>query len=780
MTDIHLDPDRTRSDAAPPRGVGRRRFLGYLLGGATTVAAADLGLLSGPASAKVPSLPQVADGYDLSDLLTHAAQPTSQLITVTVNDDGTASCALPRAEVGQGLTTPVAMLIAAERDQPRAKVDVTLAPARPELVWNQITGGSNTIHAMYTPVRVAAAIARQALLDAAAIYLDATVADLRSRGGVVTAPDGRSVTFAELAPLAATDAAQAVEVTLKDESEFTLVGRPTNRIDALDAVTGKKVYTTDLDVAGALPTMVCRAPTLNGTPRALRNEAAVTAMPGVTHVAMIPTGVAVRARTFGQCIDAVRAMDVDWNDGPVAGLSDQDILSEVKAAELPLPALPSNLLSKTIAHDFTFWFRSNSAMDTNSAVADVRPDSAEIWAGLKNPIVTQQKIAEALGLPQDAVRVNVVQAGGSFGRRLFFDAALEAAQASQAMGVPVKLMWHRADDARVGRAHPLATSRVRTSYVGGDVLAFQQAHTSVETDFRHGFGEIVTAMGADLPEGLGNQGYAQTIFTLTSILPYDFGALSQTLVETDTRFNTGSMRNVYSPDVRTATELVVDQLARAMRKDPLAFRLEYCRNPRLAAVLKEVGEVAQWGRPMPAGTAQGLAVHVEYKGVSACVVEIDCRPETVDRTIWHGVGGPRVTRATLVIDPGRVVNPRGFEAQMQGCVNDGIAMTLTSSLHLADGHFQEASWDNYFYTRQWNTPPQVEIVLAPSADEPPGGAGEAGVAATAAATACAYARATGQVPHEFPINHSQPLAFEPKPRIPPVPESPTDGLSHTY
>ena len=188
---------------------------------------------------------------------------------------------------------------------------------------------------------------------------------------------------------------------------------------------------------------------------------------------------------------------------------------------------------------------------------------------------------------------------------------------------------------------------------------------------------------------------------------------------------------------------------------------------------------AGWGKSMPAGTAQGIGIHQEYKGVSAVIVELDCRPETVNRKVWNGVTGPRVTRATIVIDPGRVINPRGLEAQMQGCINDGIAMTLTSSLHLEDGHFHEASWDNYFYTRQWNTPPEVHVHVM-STDHPPGGAGEAGVATSAAATACAYARATGKMPTEFPINHNEPLFFKPWPRTPPMPPPPTDGLNWTY
>ncbi|MCW2793994.1 MAG: xanthine dehydrogenase family protein molybdopterin-binding subunit [Nocardioides sp.] len=772
-------PDPAHEEDAAPPSVRRRSFLGYVIGGATLVAAADLTLADG-AVAAIPTAPQPAEAYDLNDMLTDSCRPTANLITVTVHDDGTASFALPRLEVGQGITTSTAMLIAEELELPVSKVRVTLAPARPELLFNQLTGGSNTTISTYTPIRVAAAAAKGALLEAAAIQLGDTAENLRARNGVVHAPGGSSVTYAELATRAASPVTRAVRVELKDTSEFRVIGVGQSRVDARDAVMGRKDFTTDLQVKGALPTMVCRAPTLNGTPERLRNRAEILRMPGVRNVAKVDTGIAVRADTFGQCIDAIRAMKVDWKDGPVAGLGDADIVASLRAAQAALPAPPDNPLAETIDTEVLFYFRSNSAMDTNSAIADVRKDRATIWSGLKSPITAQQRIAEALGMSQDRVKVNVVTGGGSFGRRLFFDGALEAAKISQAMGKPVKLMWHRADDARVGRGHPMSTSRIRVTHANGEVLAFQQSHTSVETDFRHGLGEIISAMAADLPAGYGNLGYAETIFALTQEVPYDFGVVAQTLTETDDRFNTGSMRNIYSPDVRCAGELVVDQLAAAMGQDAYEFRRKFLRNDRVLAVLDKVAEVGDWGRPMPKGTAQGIAIHKEYKGASACLVEIDCRPRVVDRDIRDGVGGPRVTKVTYAIDAGLVVNPRGLEAQMQGGINDGIALALTSSLHLRDGHFLEASWDNYFYTRQWNTPPEVQVVLLPSDSGQPGGAGEAGVAATFAAVACAYARATGTVPTYFPINHRDPLQFKPKPVIPPIPQSPVNGLKLTY
>ena len=778
-------PDGAQPGAAPKgthrHTTGRRRFVGYLLAGPTLVAAAALGetaLGSSKASAALPSPPQPPEIYDLNDMLTDAALPTANLITVQVHSDGTASFALPRAEVGQGITTSSAMLIAEELDLPLEKIRVTLADARPELLFNQLTGASNTTISTFTPIRVAAAAAKGRLLEAAALELGGTVDTLTSHLGVIKAPDGRSVTYGALASKAASATTTKVSVSLTPASQFKVIGTSRNRIDARDIVTGRKQFAMDLQVPGALPTMVCRPPTINGRPKTVHNAAAVRAMPGVTHVAVISTGVAVRARTFGQCIDAVRALQVDWHPGTEAGKSDATVLAELRAAEIPLVVPKLDLLTKTVEGDFTFHFASNSALEPNCAVADVRADRAEIWSGLKSPIVARQRIAAQLGLPLTAVTVHVTQGGGSFGRKLFFDAALEAAEISQAMGKPVRLMWHRTDEFRQGRTHPMATSRVRASYTLGNVLTYEQRHTSVATDFTHGLGEIITAMAAKLP--VGNLTFSETIFELTQDSPYNFGVTTQLLNEVDTGFNTGSMRNIYSPNVRTAQELIVDQLAKGMGKDPYTFRREFLRDERLRAVLEKVAAEGEWGRSMPAGTAQGIAVHPEYHGAVAVLAEIDCRPQTTGRKVRDAYTGPRVTKVVCAIDVGLAVNPRGLEAQMMGGIMDGIALALTSGLHLKDGAFLEGSWDNYFYTRQWNTPPELKIIVMPPTTGKPGGAGELGVPAAMAAVACAYGRATGTMPTTFPINHNGPLGFEPLPTVPPIPQSPTDGLAHTY
>ncbi|AXB41330.1 molybdopterin cofactor-binding domain-containing protein [Amycolatopsis albispora] len=749
--------------------LGRRRFLGYVLAAPALVTAAEIGVAR-PAGAQLPS-PEITDVVDLNDMMTLAALPTAALVSVEVEPDGTVSFALPRAEVGQGITTSTAMLIAEELAVPVDRVRVSLADARPELVFNQLTGGSNTTIATYTPIRVAAALARQRLLVAAAREFGSAVGELSMTGGVITHPSGRRVEIGALSGKAASSRTQQVPVELAARESFTVIGKPHNRIDALAAVTGRKKFAMDLDVPGAKPAMVCRPPTINGQVGSVANLAEVRAMPGITDVVVISTGVAVRAETFGQCIDGVRALRVSWKPGTAEGKSDESVLRELERAELPI-GLPTP--APTVEARFTFHFRGNSALEPNCAVADVRAGRAEIWASLKSPIVAQQTIAAKLGLPLSAVTVHVVEGGGSFGRKLFFDAALEAAEVSRKVGKPVKLMWHRADDSRQGRTHPMAISRVRASYLGDTVLSYHQRHTSVATDLGHGLGEIITATAARLP--VGDIGFSETFFQLSQVMSYDFGISTRLLAETDKGFNTGSMRNVYSPDVTCARELIVDRLAARMGKDPGGFRREFLRDARSRAVLDKVAEAGRWGRAMPAGTAQGIAFHAEYKSVSAALVEIDCRPETVNRPIRDGVGGPRVTKVVFAVDAGLVVNPRGLEAQMMGGISDGIALALTASLHLRDGYFLEASWDNYFYTRQWNTPPELEIIVMPSNSDRPGGAGELGVAASMAAVACAYGRATGTMPTSFPINHGT-LSFEPKPTVPPIPESPVDGLS---
>jgi isoquinoline 1-oxidoreductase beta subunit len=511
-------------------------------------------------------------------------------------------------------------------------------------------------------------------------------------------------------------------------------------------VTGRMAYTLDLDVPGAMPTVVKRPPTINGTVRSV-DDAKARTMPGVLGIAVIATGVAVMAETFGQALDARDALRVTWNRGTVDDLSDEDIRQKLRAAALPF--VVPELGTQTVEAEFDFAFASHAPMETNSAIADVREDRAEIWAGLKTPLIAQRTIAQELGLPDNEVTVHVTQGGGSFGRRLFFDGALEAARASKALGRPVKLMWTRVDDMRHGRARPATHHKVRATLGLGKVLTYEHRVAAVETDFRHGLGEMISGAGGALPGG--NLALAQSVFHTTVHVPYDLGAVTELLNEIPLQMHTGSWRSVYSANTRGAEEILVDEIAAALGKDPVAFRREAMTSARQRAVLDKVASKGRWGRTMPDGFAQGVGFHSEYKSCTACLVEIDARDPD------H----PRVTKAVIAADVGRPINPRGLEAQLLGGLTDAISTTLRAGLHIEKGLPLEGSYSQFHYARQKDTPKDVEIYVMPANGEP-GGGGELGVPAAVGAVANAYARATGRKPRSFPIHF--PVDFDPFPR----------------
>lgn len=308
-------------------------------------------------------------------------------------------------------------------------------------------------------------------------------------------------------------------------------------------------------------------------------------------------------------------------------------------------------------------------------------------------------------------------------------------------------MWTRTDDMRHGRARPATHHKLRATLGPGQVLTYEQRVAAVETGFRHGLGEALTAAAAKS----ANVGIAEALFLLTEKVPYDFGVVTELLTEIPLRMNTGSWRAVYSGTVRTCEEILVDEIARSLGKDPVEFRHNSMKNDRQRAVLDKVAAAADWGKPMPDGFAQGFGFHEEYKSCVAYLVEIGGRDPQA----------PMGTKAVIAVDVGLTINPRGLESQLLGALTDGISTILRAGLHVEDGLPLEGSYSQFHYARQTDSPREVEIHLMPTSGEP-GGAGELGVPAASAAVANAYARATGLSPRSFPINF--PVDFEPFPR----------------
>jgi isoquinoline 1-oxidoreductase subunit beta len=482
-----------------------------------------------------------------------------------------------------------------------------------------------------------------------------------------------------------------------------------------------------------LPTVVARPPTINGTV-VTYDATTATSMPGVVAITQIPTGVAVTAQTFDQAMKAMAALVISWGAGTVDGVSDADIKARLTSAIAPFAVPP--LLAQYVEGTFDFAFVNHAPMEVGSAVADVRSNSAEVWLASKSPTGAQSAVASAVGLQTGQVTLHVVRGGGSFGRRIYSDPAVEAARVSKAIGRPVKLMWTRNDDMRHGRTRPRSHHQIRATYAGSNVLSYEHRMASVAVDFTgSGSGQAL------VDAGYGSPTVGTGYFQLSEACPYNFGTVTETLAEVPYDLHTGTWRSVYSAQARTAEEIMVDELARKMGKDPVAFRLEFLKTDTERAVLNKIASAGGWGRLMPPGTAQGVGFHAEYRSLAACLVEIDCTTPT-----------PRVTKAAVAVDVGLPVNPKGLQAQAIGGVIDGISTILSAGNHLDNGAFREGSYKDFLYARQANAPLSCEVYVMPATGSSPGGAGELIVPAAAAAVANAYARATGAKPRSFPIN----------------------------
>ncbi|MET8448062.1 molybdopterin cofactor-binding domain-containing protein [Streptomyces sp. NPDC005209] len=685
-----------------------------------TLAATTL-TVAAPLACDSPSA-QGAEGARASDVLVTGTDDEMLVLEVTAQNKVVVR--LPRVEVGQGITTAVAMMIAEELDARLADVDIPLADARTK--GNQYTGGSSSVSSLYGPARQLAATARAKLVTAAAQRWHLPARTLRTWNGRVVAPDGRNATFGALTEAAARIRHPAVSDKPKPASRHRVIGRPTNRIDARDIVTGRARFAGDLPAAGAKPTVVARPPTVRGKLVSV-DDTAARAMPGVLAIVKAAGAVAVVAESFHYALKARDALRITWAPGPLTPLSDAAIRSRLKAA-VPRSSTPPRG-STQVQGEFEFAFVSHAPMEVLTAVADVRADRAEFWFSTQTPMDARDSLAQTVGLPASKVRVHVVRGGGSFGRRLNFDAAIEAALISKAARRPVKLMWTRADDIRHGRMRPASHHRIRASVSGGRVVAFEHLMASVGESF-DGKGLAaqggVTRAAGPLPSDSGL---------------YNFGRVGGNSGGIQLPIPLGAWRSVDSGTMRTAEEVVVDEVARALGKDPVAFRRTTLRSKAVRAVLDKVAAAGHWGRAMPAGTGQGVAVHEEYGSCVACLVEIDATDPKK----------PRVTKVVMAADVGTCVNPRGLEAQLMGTAMDGISTVLQAGLHIDRGAVREGSFADFRYARQGQAPLRFEAHVMPSHGEP-GGAGELGVPAAAGAVANAYARATGTRPRRFPLN----------------------------
>lgn len=727
------------------------------------------GILTG---GPIPS-PTPSDLYDLGDALVQTSTPTMGLLTLTITEEGRAAFRVPRQEVGQGVRTMCAMFIAEELEIPIEQVDVTLEDARLELLTNQLTGGSYNARALYQPVSRMAATAREQLAAIAAEQMGVPRARLVARDGQIVDPaSGIGIPYGSLTQAGLVLARPQDTTPAKPVAEHRLLGTRQARTDAADIATGAKRYTLDLAeevLPDAVPTVVLHGPQIRSSLVSLDNESFIRSLPGVIDVTLTtivptlgigedpqylggaPTGIAIAAETFGHAIAAQAQVEATWNAGPVAGYDDARFREELRSAAIPqLPAaLPG---TKVIEMEFDFAHVAHAPMETFDALATVTDDGVEVWAGMKVPQNIVEEIAETLGVLPTQVTAHCVDAGGSFGRRLFGEVVVEAAQASQAFGFPVKMMWTRDQDTKHDRLRPSAYVTTQAMHRGSQFVSYQHRYSGGETSLTHGFGDVVTAAALHFPPAPIVAG--QIVFHTQMVQSYNFGPCTQLLHETDFNMLTGSWRSVYTGIGKTADEVMCDQMAAAVGEDPVEFRIRHAKSDRLREVIEWVRDNGGWGRTMPEGTAQGFAANSEHRGYQACLVEVDMHAPRYDEDGTMIGRRPRVTRAVMAFDAGIPFNVSGLEGQMLGGLADGIAMVLQAGIHIDDGAVRESTFNDYYFTRADDYPREVITHVFPARGDgvEPSGAGECMVPTTAGAIANAIGRATGTPVTSFPIN----------------------------
>lgn len=667
-------------------------------------------------------------GFDATGALALDGQATFEPNGfLRIAPDGTTTLWSTKAEVGQGVSTALPLLVAEELDADWTRVHVAYAPIDPARYGNQDTGGSYSVRGSWKPLRRAGAAARAMLLAAGAARWGVDVATCRTEAGVVVhTPTSRRLGYGELAAEAAKQPVPK-EPTLKTPEQRRLFGAPVARVDLPAKVDGSARYSLDVRVPGMLFASLERCPTHGGKVARVDGTRAL-ALPGVRHVVPLERGVAVVADDTWTAMRARAALDVTWDHGPLVTL-DRDGVEARFDADAGREGVKHKATGdfeaslaraeRTLEADYHVPYVAHAPMEPQNTTAHVEGDRCRLWSPVQLPSWAIPAVAGALGIPAANVTLERPFVGGAFGRRLYHDYAIEAALVSKALQRPVQLMWTREDDVRGGYYRPASRHRLTAGLTAGRLTAFRHRVIAPSISLQLVPEEVKDGVDENLGEGLVDW-------------PYEVGDYRAEHVQSDPGVPALWWRSVWSSQNPFGSEGFLDECAVAAGADPLAFRLALlARQPRHAGVLRLAAERAGWGRRLPKGHGMGLAMHASFGSHAAMVAEVSVEN-----------GEPRVHRAVIALDCGTVVSPDTVRAQLEGAVVFGLSAALYSRITIERGATVESNFDGHRILRLPETP-VIEVHLVPSA-EPPGGVGEPGVPVVAPAVANALFAATGK------------------------------------
>jgi isoquinoline 1-oxidoreductase beta subunit len=682
-----------------------------------------------------------------------ADAPLSATAWITIAPDGAITIVSPAAEMGQGSFTTLPLIIAEELDADWSKVKPILPPAWDDKAFgNPAYGGtfqtsaSASVNGYFKALRIAGAQARRVLLDAVAAKWNVPVGELSTEPSVVVhKASGRRVSYGEIASFAKAPAElpKIDEKDLKPTASFRLIGKDVPRVELPTKVTGAAKYAQDVQVPGMVYAAVLQSPYFGGAPETV-DDSAARKVPGITDVVKLPDGVGV----IGNSVEATQAakalLKVTWGDAPGAKHDSERALEEFAAVgrdknregvpyEKAGDAKAAMAKAKRVFRgEYRTRYVYHAQMEPLSATASVSQDgkSAEIWAGTQGATGLLNQAAALLQTDRSKLTLHQHVLGGGFGRRGQHEVIMDALRLSKAVGKPVKLVWSREDDLTFGKFRPMTAHHIEAGFDDKGKLVAWHHRVVAESVVAY-----TAAMAGTRPAPLD-----RIVMKGSPIPQYPIANKLAEHVIMPGRARIAPWRGVGNGHNAFAVESFLDEIAKELSKDPVAFRLEIAEGvPRMQHLLRTVAEMSDWKRKRD-GTALGVATMVKDDTLAAGVAEV-----SVDRAS----GKVKVHNVWCAIDAGIAVQPRNLAAQTEGSIVYGLGHVLREKIVIKDGRVLQSNYTDYEVTRMSDVPNiQVKVV---STDNPPTGAGEDGLPVLACAVGNAIASLIGVRLRELPF-----------------------------
>ena len=662
---------------------------------------------------------------------------------IRIDESGKTTLVIPQAEMGQGIYTAIAMIIAEELDADLAQVVLEHAPPSDKLYGNpifgvQVTGNSNSIRAFWDKLRNAGAAARTMLIAAAAAQWQVEAASCSSSNGKIThAASNRTLTYGELADVAG-KLPVPEKPKLKNPNDFTLIGKPLKRFDTPNKSDGKTIYGIDVIVPDMKFATLAQCPVLGGKVRHVEAGAAKK-LPGVQQIVVLHDLVAVVGDHMWAAWQGLNALKVTWDEGQNANINSADVWNELRAASQKDGVVAKSegdvdkglTQGERIDAEYELPFLAHATMEPQNCTVRLMAGACEIWTGTQVQSRAQEYAAKAAGVPIDSVTLHNHYIGGGFGRRLEADMVASAVRVAKEVPTPIKVVWTREEDMRHDVYRPAYRDTISASLSNGKIIAWKYKVT--------GSSVMARWMPPAFKDGIDIDAVDSAVD-----MPYDIPNKRVEYMRAETPVvTTGFWRGVGPNNNVFAIESFMDELARKANMDPVAFRLGMLDGtPRLKAALKLVAEKSGWGSPLPARVGRGVSVQPSFGSFIATVVEAE-----VD-----DVGDVHLRRITCAVDTGIAVNPDTIMAQLQGGLIFGLTAALWGEVTIEKGRVQQSNFNDYRMLRIDETPP-IDVHVIKSAEHP-GGIGETGATAGPPALRNAIYAATGVPLRRLPIDRA--------------------------